>query len=224
MVKIIDEKDNSLVVKKPKSDEKILTNIPLDKLNIILCNALYLLYYLKFDKSLVNTSNINLIHNLISFRLYDYVEFDSERYIKKEIYNFPINNLKMEIKKIISSNDPVKEVDEGTNVIGFYEIIGYKFIEFSHEKEIGNEYLFYVMEYFNEYLLNKLILENLGSDFENRNIIIENFNSIGKQDVLTQNNVNFLMKSVSDIKKLITHKQSNNTIDIVFTIFKTRPL
>ena len=72
------------------------------------------------------------------------------------------------------------------------------------------------MEYINEYLLKKFILENLGSDFENRNIIVENFNSIGKQDILTQNNINFLMKSNSEIKKLITHSQTNTIIDIVY--------
>jgi hypothetical protein len=215
MIKIIDEKAGNLVVKKPKTEEKIFTNIPLDKLNIILCNALYILYYLKFGKSLVNTSNINLIYNIISFRLYDYVEFNSPENKEKEMYNFPINNLKMEIKKIISANDPAKEQDGEVNLIGFYETVGYKFIEFSHERELGSEYLFYIIEYFNEYFLHNFILQNIDSDFKNRNIIIESFNSIGKQDVLTQNNVNFLMKSVSDIKKLITHKNSNNSIDIV---------
>ena len=216
MVKIIDNDpiNNNLVVMKPKSDKQIVTHISLDKLNIILCNSLYLLYYLKFGKSLVNTSNINLIYNLISFRLYDNVEFINSKNNNTEIYDFGINFLKMEIKKIISSNDPNKDLEETPK--GFYEIIGYKFIEFSHEKEIGKDYLFFVMEYINEYLLKKFILENLGSDFENRNIIVENFNSIGKQDILTQNNVNFLMKSNSEIKKLITHSQTNTIIDIVY--------
>jgi len=102
MVKIVNKnaETGNLEIEKSISTQ-IKTFIPLDKLNLILCISLYILYNLKNGKIRANSANINLIHNLICFRLYNNVVYDDMSDYKNQMHH-PIRiNLKEEVIKSI---------------------------------------------------------------------------------------------------------------------------
>ena len=55
--------------------EKIKSYIPLDKLNLIICLSLFILNNIKYGKVYANIANLNLIFNIIKFRLYENVVY-----------------------------------------------------------------------------------------------------------------------------------------------------
>jgi len=121
MVKVV---KNNLEIEKSITDA-VKTFIPLDKLNLILCISLYILYNLKKGKIIVNSANINLIHNLICFRLYNNVEYDE----KLEPTNYPkhplLINLKEEVIRSIRKSEEaqMRNEDEVSRLNNYYLII-----------------------------------------------------------------------------------------------------
>jgi hypothetical protein len=256
MIKIINQD-----LKIEKTDKyPIKTFIPLDKLNLILCISLFHLYNIKFGKFLVNSSNINLLFNLISFRLYENVEYDvshDSMGVKENVNKIfgSIHNLKEDVKRFImnreknvtkgvnkyggsnfgnfnkkndkkknNNNIQLEEEDEGylsrngsnyfktsgvTNSDSFFDKIGYKFFEYSYDHEIGSEFIIYLLHYINDFFMEKIVIENIDTNMENKNIIAETFKAINKQDILTQNNMNYLMKILTQIKQILTFRSSN---------------
>lgn len=204
----------------------IKTYIPLDKLHLILCLSLYLLHNIKYGKILVNTANINLIYNIIQFRLYENVEYKAENI--KEVINTQldrsIHNLKEEVKnfiiigeKIIKENMQHQFGDKGNkkekldekgelskvSKQSFFDKIGYKFVEFDFDHEIGSEYLIFVLDHINEFFLERVIVDNIDANMENKNIIAQTFKTVNKTDMLTQNNINYLIKILMEIKAIL---------------------
>ena len=203
----------------------IKTYIPLDKLYLILCLSLYLLHNIKFGKILVNTANINLIYNIIKFRLYENVEYKTENI--KEVINTQldrsIHNLKEEVKNFIINGEKIIQAQFSHQIIGdkankkekgdekgkkqkqtFFDKIGYKFVEFDFDHEIGNEYLIFVLDHINEFFLERVIIDNIDANMENKNIIAQTFKTVNKTDMLTQNNINYLIKVLIELKFILT--------------------
>ena len=235
-------------------NKPVKTFIPLDRLNLILCLALFNLYNLRHEKYYTNTANIELINNLISFRLYENVEYldeeenhnaiDNEIDIQQGMKNnkiVSIPNLKEEIRKAIEETEKnfqqgkinvdnvddlklkKKQFDEEDKSKGtgntFFQRIGYKFFEYSKEsEEIGTEYLIYVMNFINDFFLEQIVLRSIDSNMGNKNIIAETFKSINRQDILTRNNMNYLMKTMERIKQILS---SNFGLTNNKSVFKT---
>ena len=97
--------------------------------------------------------------------------------------------------------------------VGFLETIGMKFIEYSYEQEVQNDYLVFVLRYINEFFLEKLILEKIDANLENRSVFVESIKTIGSQDILTKNNHNYLLKMIDKIKGLLQQTVTNNNMD-----------
>ena len=205
------------------------TYIPFEKLNLILCLSLYLLNSIKYGKIFVNSANMNLIYNIIQFRLYENVEYrpmNIQEVINNQL-DQALHNLKEEVKDCIikgeknlksqmNSNQKKEEKLKGKtennkdNVeSNFFNKIGTKFIDYNFEHNIGAEYLIYVLDYINEFFLERLIIDNIDANMENKNIIAQNFKSANKNDMLTQSNINYLMQIFIQLKYILTLDKNN---------------
>ena len=197
----------------------IQTYIPLDKLNLILCLSLFNLNNIKFGKFLVNSANINLIYNIIQFRLYENVEF--KNFGISEVINIQLDrklhNLKEEVtnfviqgeKTLITNYNNINKIDNN-NTISFFDKIGYKFVEYNFNQEIASEYLIFVIDHINEFFLERVIIDNIDSNMENKNIIVQNFKQASQNDMLTQNNINYLVRKLIDLKLILTSGKNGN--------------
>ena len=149
--------------------------------------------------------------------------------MKKEIAK-KNNEIIDEISDLISKNEEEhKLINESTNdeknkngFIGntnsFYNKYGYKYIDFNFESPIGEEYLLFVLDRINDFFLNSLILANIDNNTEDKNIISQNFKSLSSNDILTQSNINYLMKTLIEIKEILT--QENNIDETYAEIMK----
>ena len=95
-------------------------------------------------------------------------------------------------------------VNNSENSNSFYNKFGFKYIEFNFENPTGEEYLLFVLDRINDFFLNSLIINNIDYNTENKNIISQNFKSANNNDILTQSNINFLMKSLADLKLIFS--------------------
>ena len=141
-------------------------------------------------------------------------DFDEESdYFIKEVINTQldrsIHNLKEEVKNFIINGEKIIQAQFSHQIIGdkankkekgdekgkkqkqtFFDKIGYKFVEFDFDHEIGNEYLIFVLDHINEFFLERVIIDNIDANMENKNIIAQTFKTVNKTDMLTQNNIN----------------------------------
>ena len=200
------------------------TYIPFEKLNLILCLSLYLLNNIKYGKIFVNSANMNLIYNIIQFRLYENVEYrpmNIQEVINNQL-DQALHNLKEDVKNLIISGEKILKSQMNSNQkkeeklkiktennkdntqSNFFDKIGTKFIDYNFEHNIGPEYLIYVLDYINEFFLERLIIDNIDANMENKNIIAQNFKSANKNDMLTQSNINYLMKIFIELKYILT--------------------
>ena len=136
--------------------------------------------------------------------------------IMDEISDLIINE---EEHKLINEMSIKDEYNKGFigNMNSFYNKYGYKFIDFSFESPIGEEYLLFVLDRINDFFLNSLILTNIDNNTEDKNIISQNFKSLSSNDILTQSNINYLMESLIDIKNILTKENNelNNTYILI---------
>ena len=95
----------------------------------------------------------------------------------------------------------------------FYSKFGYKYIEFNFENPTGEEYLLFVLDRINDFFLNSLIINNIDYNTENKNIISQNLKSANNNDILTQSNINFLMKSLTDLKNIFSKDRNIQNTD-----------
>ena len=95
-------------------------------------------------------------------------------------------------------------LNNSKNLNSFYFKFGYKYIEFNFENPTGEEYLLFVLDRINDFFLNSLIINNIDYNTENKNIISQNIKSANNNDILTQSNINFLMKSLTDLKMIFS--------------------
>ena len=89
--------------------EKIKSYIPLDKLNLIICLSLFILNNIKYGKVYANIANLNLIFNIIKFRLYENVVYSPSN-IKECINKSSIRkkqNLKDEVKNNVIRGEEI---------------------------------------------------------------------------------------------------------------------
>ena len=93
-------------------------------------------------------------------------------------------------------------INNSKNINTFYYKFGYKYIEFNFEEPTGEEYLLFVLDRINDFFLNSLIINNIDYNTENKNIISQNIKSLNNNDILTQFNINFLMKSLTELKAI----------------------
>ena len=93
-----------------------------------------------------------------------------------------------------------------------YNKFGFKYIEFNFENPTGEEYLLFVLDRINDFFLNSLIINNIDYNTENKNIISQNFKSGNNNDNLTQSNINFLMKSLTDLKHIFSSDKNIQNI------------
>ena len=174
----------------------------------------------------INNNLDQRLHNLkdeVKYNIINGEEFlinkkSGKNHNKKEI-NGKNDEIIDEISGIINEEEknPMKEMQtddfqdsEKKNVVGnvnsFYNKYGYKFIDFNFEKPIGEEYILLVLDKINDFFLHNLILNITDNNTENKNIISQNFKSVSSNDILTQSNINYLMKVLIDIKNILTKK------------------
>ena len=257
--------------------------IPYDRMNLILCISLFILYNIHFGKIVVNQNNIDLLYNLLSFKLYEDFDFDpslyEEVFTQGQLKNTKSRmNLKEEVKRIIQSSDPVtkrilqrngsfknscenntskdKDEDDDNNNqknnkteskipknnlqeeskisgdemsdlinnicspdITFYEFIGHKFLENNNDgmKNLGEEFICCIIRIINEFLFEKLVLENLDSNLQHMHILAQTFKPFSKQDILSMSNINFLLKIISETKKIFNSVSKNEEENKIYS-------
>ena len=123
----------------------------------------------------------------------------------------------------ISTKDDQNKKGFIGNLNSFYNKYGFKFIEYNFDSPLGEEYVLFVLDRINDFFLNTLILSNIDNNTEDKNIISQNFKSVSSNDVLTQSNINYLMKTLIEIKDILTkdNNELNKTyIDIMKQIEK----
>ena len=59
------------------------------------------------------------------------------------------------------------------------------------------------------FFLERLIIDNIDANMENKNIIAQNFKSANKNDMLTQSNINYLMQIFIELKYILTLDKNN---------------
>ena len=74
-----------------------------------MCLSLYLLNSIKYGKIFVNSANMNLIYNIIQFRLYENVEYipmNIQAVINNQLVQ-ALHNLKEEVKDCIVKGEKI---------------------------------------------------------------------------------------------------------------------
>ena len=132
------------------------------------------------------------------------IEGGNEDLIDSDIIE-PTNEKNKNIKKL--------NVNNIKNSNSFYNKFGFKYIEFNFENPTGEEYLLFVLDRINDFFLNSLIINNIDYNTENKNIISQNFKSGNNNDILTQSNINFLMKSLTDLKHIFSSDKNIQNIE-----------
>ena len=109
---------------------------------------------------------------------------------------------------IENKSEKNKKLNNSKSYNSFYSKFGYKYIEFNFENPTGEEYLLFVLDRINDFFLNSLIINNIDYNTENKNVISQNFKSANNNDILTQSNINFLMKSLTDLKEIFSRDKN----------------
>ena len=73
--------------------------------------------------------------------------------------------------------------------------------------------MLFVLDRINDFFLNSLIINNIDYNTENKNITSQNIKSANNNDILTSSNINFLMKSKTDLNNIFQKDKNAQNSD-----------